>query len=233
MANEMTAHRLLSQSMSQCIQQSMGQLSLCAHGVTDNSCKWTILTAALLAELLLNVYLSFVLICLLFAIFILLPLNLWMPCFPGLALILWNGLYTVEKIIIQWTLLSEACYFAIQFLGDQTFIMYFCRWMLESPTMIFLSLFYDWVWKNWFPQKRIWDLWVYTALLCSECRVTSWFVAQVYPLSSHTHPRCSDAYLKTFFGPNNFSKTPSSSKSISRDGRETFESWFCGKNSKS
>lgn len=41
---------------------------------------------------------------------------------PGLALIMWNGLYTVEKIIIQWTLLSEACYFAIQFLGECTFL---------------------------------------------------------------------------------------------------------------
>lgn len=37
---------------------------------------------------------------------------------PGLALIMWNGLYTAEKIVIQWTLLSEACYFAVQFLGD-------------------------------------------------------------------------------------------------------------------
>lgn len=36
----------------------------------------------------------------------------------GLALIMWNGLYTAEKIVIQWTLLSEACYFAVQFLGD-------------------------------------------------------------------------------------------------------------------
>jgi len=35
----------------------------------------------------------------------------------GLSLIMWNGLYTAEKVIIQWTLLSEACYFAIQFLG--------------------------------------------------------------------------------------------------------------------
>lgn len=34
----------------------------------------------------------------------------------SLALIMWNGLYTAEKVIIQWTLLSEACYFAIQFL---------------------------------------------------------------------------------------------------------------------
>lgn len=33
---------------------------------------------------------------------------------------MWNGLYTAEKIIIQWTLLSEACYFAVQFLGDYT-----------------------------------------------------------------------------------------------------------------
>ncbi|KAF3854998.1 hypothetical protein F7725_023053 [Dissostichus mawsoni] len=37
-------------------------------------------------------------------------------CLVSLALILWNGLYTAEKIIIQWTLLSEACYFAVQFL---------------------------------------------------------------------------------------------------------------------
>lgn len=34
----------------------------------------------------------------------------------SLSLIMWNGLYTAEKVIIQWTLLSEACYFAIQFL---------------------------------------------------------------------------------------------------------------------
>ncbi|XP_046889565.1 tumor protein p53-inducible protein 11-like isoform X2 [Hypomesus transpacificus] len=34
----------------------------------------------------------------------------------SLSLILWNGLYTAEKVIMQWTLLSEACYFAIQFL---------------------------------------------------------------------------------------------------------------------
>lgn len=34
---------------------------------------------------------------------------------------MWNGLYTAEKIVIQWTLLSEACYFAVQFLGDYTF----------------------------------------------------------------------------------------------------------------
>ncbi|XP_057203595.1 tumor protein p53-inducible protein 11b [Triplophysa rosa] len=34
----------------------------------------------------------------------------------SLSLIMWNGLYTPEKVIIQWTLLSEACYFAIQFL---------------------------------------------------------------------------------------------------------------------
>ncbi|XP_028842271.1 tumor protein p53-inducible protein 11b [Denticeps clupeoides] len=33
----------------------------------------------------------------------------------SLSLIMWNGLYTAEKVIIQWTLLSEACYFAIQF----------------------------------------------------------------------------------------------------------------------
>ncbi|XP_022520081.2 tumor protein p53-inducible protein 11b [Astyanax mexicanus] len=34
----------------------------------------------------------------------------------SLSLIMWNGLYTAEKVIIQWTLLSESCYFGIQFL---------------------------------------------------------------------------------------------------------------------
>lgn len=34
---------------------------------------------------------------------------------------MWNSLYTAEKMVIQWTLLSEACYFAVQFLGDLTF----------------------------------------------------------------------------------------------------------------
>uniref|UniRef100_H3DF33 Tumor protein p53-inducible protein 11 n=1 Tax=Tetraodon nigroviridis TaxID=99883 RepID=H3DF33_TETNG len=34
----------------------------------------------------------------------------------SLALIMWNSLYTTEKMVIQWTLLSEACYFAVQFL---------------------------------------------------------------------------------------------------------------------
>ncbi|XP_051516804.1 tumor protein p53-inducible protein 11-like isoform X1 [Myxocyprinus asiaticus] len=33
-----------------------------------------------------------------------------------ISLILWNGLYTAEKVIIQWTLLTEACYFGVQFL---------------------------------------------------------------------------------------------------------------------
>ncbi|CAL8359502.1 unnamed protein product [Lota lota] len=34
----------------------------------------------------------------------------------SLSLIMWNGVYTTEKVIIQWTLLTEACYFAVQFL---------------------------------------------------------------------------------------------------------------------
>lgn len=50
------------------------------------------------------------------------PVNFLLCCnFPGLALIMWNGLYTAEKMVIQWTLLSEACYFTVQFLGDLTF----------------------------------------------------------------------------------------------------------------
>ncbi|XP_028651898.1 tumor protein p53-inducible protein 11-like [Erpetoichthys calabaricus] len=34
----------------------------------------------------------------------------------SISLIMWNGLYTAEKVIIRWTLLTEACYFGIQFL---------------------------------------------------------------------------------------------------------------------
>ncbi|XP_067849729.1 tumor protein p53-inducible protein 11-like isoform X1 [Heptranchias perlo] len=34
----------------------------------------------------------------------------------SISLIMWNALYTAEKIIIRWTLLTEACYFAVQFL---------------------------------------------------------------------------------------------------------------------
>ncbi|XP_023698009.1 tumor protein p53-inducible protein 11-like [Paramormyrops kingsleyae] len=34
----------------------------------------------------------------------------------SISLIMWNGLYTAEKVIIQWTLLTEACYFTVQFL---------------------------------------------------------------------------------------------------------------------
>ncbi len=42
----------------------------------------------------------------------------------GISLILWNGLYTAEKVIIQWTLLTEACYFGVQFLGE----VFFSSW---------------------------------------------------------------------------------------------------------
>ncbi|CAL8291284.1 unnamed protein product [Boreogadus saida] len=34
----------------------------------------------------------------------------------SLSLVIWNGVYTTEMVIIRWTLLTEACYFAIQFL---------------------------------------------------------------------------------------------------------------------
>ncbi|XP_057575101.1 tumor protein p53-inducible protein 11-like isoform X2 [Hippopotamus amphibius kiboko] len=34
----------------------------------------------------------------------------------GISLIMWNSLYRAEKVIIRWTLLTEACYFSVQFL---------------------------------------------------------------------------------------------------------------------
>ncbi|XP_043938489.1 tumor protein p53-inducible protein 11 [Protopterus annectens] len=32
----------------------------------------------------------------------------------SISLIMWNALYTSEKVIIRWTLLTEACYFGVQ-----------------------------------------------------------------------------------------------------------------------
>ncbi|XP_066439571.1 tumor protein p53-inducible protein 11 [Eleutherodactylus coqui] len=32
----------------------------------------------------------------------------------SISLIIWNSMYTAEKVIIRWTLLTEACYFGIQ-----------------------------------------------------------------------------------------------------------------------
>ncbi|XP_049635879.1 tumor protein p53-inducible protein 11 isoform X2 [Suncus etruscus] len=34
----------------------------------------------------------------------------------SISLIMWNALYTAEKVIIRWSLLTEACYFGVQFL---------------------------------------------------------------------------------------------------------------------
>lgn len=31
---------------------------------------------------------------------------------------MWNALYTAEKVIIRWTLLTEACYFGVQSVGE-------------------------------------------------------------------------------------------------------------------
>ncbi|XP_042527036.1 tumor protein p53-inducible protein 11 isoform X2 [Dipodomys spectabilis] len=38
------------------------------------------------------------------------------PSLISISLIMWNALYTAEKVIIRWTLLTEACYFGVQFL---------------------------------------------------------------------------------------------------------------------
>ncbi|XP_069479407.1 tumor protein p53-inducible protein 11 [Ambystoma mexicanum] len=33
----------------------------------------------------------------------------------SISLIMWNSMYTSEKVIIRWSLLTEACYFGVQF----------------------------------------------------------------------------------------------------------------------
>uniref|UniRef100_A0A8C0Z8F3 Tumor protein p53-inducible protein 11 n=1 Tax=Cyanistes caeruleus TaxID=156563 RepID=A0A8C0Z8F3_CYACU len=44
------------------------------------------------------------------------PIRLYGGALLSIALIMWNALYTAEKAIIRWSLLAEACYFAVQFL---------------------------------------------------------------------------------------------------------------------
>uniref|UniRef100_A0A8B9DA16 Tumor protein p53-inducible protein 11 n=1 Tax=Anser cygnoides TaxID=8845 RepID=A0A8B9DA16_ANSCY len=44
------------------------------------------------------------------------PIRLYGGALLSISLIMWNALYTAEKVIIRWTLLTEACYFAVQFL---------------------------------------------------------------------------------------------------------------------
>lgn len=36
----------------------------------------------------------------------------------GISLIIWNSMYTSEKVIIRWTLLTEVCYLSIQLIGE-------------------------------------------------------------------------------------------------------------------
>uniref|UniRef100_A0A8C4V9K4 Tumor protein p53-inducible protein 11 n=1 Tax=Falco tinnunculus TaxID=100819 RepID=A0A8C4V9K4_FALTI len=44
------------------------------------------------------------------------PIRLYGGALLSISLIMWNALYTAEKVIIRWTLLMEACYFTVQFL---------------------------------------------------------------------------------------------------------------------
>ncbi|XP_019406812.1 PREDICTED: tumor protein p53-inducible protein 11 [Crocodylus porosus] len=44
------------------------------------------------------------------------PIRLYGGALLSISLIMWNALYTAEKVIIRWTLLTGACYFTVQFL---------------------------------------------------------------------------------------------------------------------
>lgn len=44
------------------------------------------------------------------------PIRLYGGALLSISLIMWNALYTAEKVIIRWSLLTEACYFTVQFL---------------------------------------------------------------------------------------------------------------------
>nr|KAF6325891.1 tumor protein p53 inducible protein 11 [Myotis myotis] len=54
------------------------------------------------------------------------PIRLYGGALLSISLIMWNALYTAEKVIIRWTLLTEACYFGVQFLGDRSSKSFLC-----------------------------------------------------------------------------------------------------------
>lgn len=55
----------------------------------------------------------------------------------SISLIMWNGLYTAEKAILQWTLLTEACYLAIQFLVTSVTLLEVNQ--LSNPASLLLT----------------------------------------------------------------------------------------------
>ncbi|XP_027435416.1 tumor protein p53-inducible protein 11 isoform X2 [Zalophus californianus] len=62
------------------------------------------------------------------------PIRLYGGALLSISLIMWNALYTAEKVIIRWTLLTEACYFGVQFLGrPKTQESLATRWAREAP----------------------------------------------------------------------------------------------------
>uniref|UniRef100_A0A8D1LB84 Tumor protein p53-inducible protein 11 n=1 Tax=Sus scrofa TaxID=9823 RepID=A0A8D1LB84_PIG len=48
------------------------------------------------------------------------PIRLYGGALLSISLIMWNAFYTAEKVIIRWTLLTEACYFGVQFLASHS-----------------------------------------------------------------------------------------------------------------
>lgn len=66
----------------------------------------------------------------------------------SISLIMWNSMYTSEKVIIRWSLLTEACYFGVQFvvttitLIENGIISNGATVLLLSRALFFLISFY-------------------------------------------------------------------------------------------
>ncbi|XP_053576215.1 tumor protein p53-inducible protein 11 isoform X2 [Bombina bombina] len=63
----------------------------------------------------------------------------------SISLIFWNSMYTAEKVIIRWTLLTEACYFSIHFIVTAVAVIEigttcFASAMLLSSCLLFILI---------------------------------------------------------------------------------------------
>ncbi|KAI4880912.1 hypothetical protein NFI96_029786 [Prochilodus magdalenae] len=72
----------------------------------------------------------------------------------SISLILWNGLYTVEKVIIQWTLLTEACYFGVQFLVTSVSLLEMGTLSTGAALLLLSEVFFLFITLSYYHQLR-------------------------------------------------------------------------------
>ncbi|KAG8438364.1 hypothetical protein GDO86_008881 [Hymenochirus boettgeri] len=60
----------------------------------------------------------------------------------SISLIIWNSLYTSEKVIIRWTLLTKACFFTIQFIVTAVSMIEIGTSSLTAGVLLFSCLLF-------------------------------------------------------------------------------------------